>query len=58
MRIKFNLSPQEIIYDCSLTIKVASEDYVYIKIKKGVYGLKEAAVLAYDSLTTFLYKYG
>ena len=29
-------------------------DYVYVKIKKGVHGLKEAAILAYDKLILHL----
>ena len=29
-------------------------DYIYIKIKRGVYGLKEAAILAYNKLLLHL----
>ena len=34
--------------------KIASDDYVYIKIIKGMYGLKQAAVLAYRQLISNL----
>ena len=32
--------------------KIASDGYVYIRIQKGMYGLKQAAVLAYNQLVT------
>ena len=30
--------------------KVTSNNYIYIHIKKGAYGLKQATILAYDNL--------
>ena len=35
-----------------------SKGYIYIEIRKGMYGLKEAAILAYDQLKAHLKKYG
>ena len=40
----------DIIGKYNLQSKMNSTEYVYIKIKKGTYGLKQAAVLAYDNL--------
>ena len=37
---------------------VAGEGFVYCKIKRGMYGLKQAARLAYDNLVTNLKKDG
>ena len=37
---------------------IANDGYVYCKIVKGMYGLKQAARLAYDALVTHLHKYG
>ena len=37
---------------------MASDGYVYCRIKKGMYGLKQAARLAYDDLKNHLKKYG
>ena len=37
---------------------VAKDGFVYCKIKKGMYGLKQAAKLAYDDLKQHLAKYG
>lgn len=37
---------------------VADDGYVYVRIEKGMYGLKQAAVLAYNNLVKILAKYG
>ena len=37
---------------------VAEDGYVYCKIKRKIYGLKQAARLAYDNLVTNLKKDG
>ena len=34
--------------------KKEHKGYIYMRIKKGMYGLKQAAVLAYDTVTTLL----
>jgi len=42
IRIKYNLSA------------LLQNGYIYIKIKRGMYGLKEAAILAYNKLLQHL----
>jgi hypothetical protein len=37
---------------------VADDGYVYVKIKKGMYGLKQAALLAYKHLVNILQPFG
>ena len=37
---------------------IIPDGYVYCKIKRGMYGLKQAAQLAYDALLINLKKYG
>lgn len=37
---------------------VADDGYVYVRIEKGMYRLKQAAVLAYNNLVKILDKYG
>ena len=58
MKIKASLLPSDIIIFYNLTNKIAPDGYVYVKIVKGMYGLKEAAVLAYNQLSKFMKKYG
>jgi hypothetical protein len=51
--------PQEIIDEYSLTDDYFdSKGYVYVEIRKGMYGLKEAAILAYDQLREHLAPFG
>ena len=56
--MKVSLFPPDIIDKYNLSTKISLDGYIYCKIKKGMYGLKEAAVLAYDQLTSFLNKQG
>ena len=37
---------------------IAHNNYVYIQINKGMYGLKQAAVLAYNNLVNVMQQYG
>jgi hypothetical protein len=37
---------------------VDSDGYIYIRIKKGMYGLKQAAILAYEHLVNQLAPHG
>ena len=41
-----------------LDTKLAADGHIYIKIEKGMYGLKQAAVLAYDNLVKNLSSHG
>ena len=58
MQMKFSLLPSDIVTKYKLDEKVTADGYVYIKIRKGMYGLKEAAVLAYNQLSKFMKTYG
>lgn len=42
MKVKFKHFPQDIKEKYDLHDKVTPDGYVYIKIKKGIYGLKQA----------------
>ena len=58
MKMKASIFPPDIIDQYNLNHKIAKDGYIYIKIKKGMYGLKEAAVLAYNQFSDFLNRYG
>jgi hypothetical protein len=57
MRIHISLIPQEIIDEYNLMDYVYN-DYVYIKISKGMYGLPQAGILANQLLETRLRPHG
>ena len=50
MKIHWKNIPEDIKTQYNLQEKRTENGYIYIKIKKGMYGLKQAAVLAYDQL--------
>ena len=54
MRMPLKIMPQDIIDRYNLQDIVADDGYVYIQIVKGMYGLKQAALLAYNELCSFL----
>ena len=58
MKIPYNLLPQDIITHYNLQEKIVSDGHIYIKIKKGMYGLKQAAKLAHDKLVNHLKPFG
>ena len=58
MKVPLKYFPQDIIERYSLDKKVDANGYVYVKINKGMYGLKQAAVLAYQHLIANLTKDG
>ena len=58
MKISYNIFPQDIRDKYNLKQLVNADGYVYIKIKKGMYGLKQAAILAYKQLKNHLAPYG
>ena len=41
-----------------IEISIDSDGYAYVRIKKGVYGLKQAAILAYNHLVKNLKPHG
>ena len=50
--------PPDIFHKYNLDQLVTKDGYVFIKIKKGMYGLKQAALLAYQKLVTNLAPHG
>jgi hypothetical protein len=58
MRIKYKYFPAAIRQQYDLDRFVSSDDYIYIRIKKGMYGLKQAALLAYQHLVNQLAPHG
>ena len=54
MKVHIRHILEEIIHKYDLRNKVASYGYVYIQIKKGMYDLKQAAILAYEHLKVTL----
>ena len=50
MRVKYKHIPEDIRIRYNLKTKVTKDNYVFIRIEKGMYGLKQAALLAYNHL--------
>ena len=57
MKIPFKYFPSDIIEQYKIQGKVHSDGFIYVKIIKGMYGLKQAAILAYDNLIKNLRKH-
>ena len=57
MRVPIKFFPSDIIRMYKLNDKIHNNN-IYIKIKKGMYGLKQAAVLAYNNLVKKLAQFG
>ena len=57
MRIHWKHIPEDIRLQYKLH-DIKSGDYVYVKIKKGMYGLKQAAILAWNNLVNNLALHG
>jgi hypothetical protein len=58
MRIKYKYFPQAIRDQYTLATFLAPDGYIYIRIQKGMYGLKQAALLAYQHLVNQLKPHG
>ena len=58
MRVPFRHFPADIVRRYNLTNIVTKNGYIFIKIKKGMYGLKQAAVLAYNEFVKKLTPFG
>ena len=54
MRIHSQYFPTDIIDQYHIDGLIAADGYVYIKIIKGMYGLKQAARIAYNQLISHL----
>ena len=57
MKVPFKYFPEDVRQKYNLYSKVHN-GFIYIKIKKGMYGLKQAALLAYEFLSAILTKAG
>ena len=57
MRLPFDIIPTEIIEAYHLD-DLVHNGWIYIKIRKGMYGLPQAGILANKLLTTRLNEYG
>lgn len=49
MHIHWKHIPQDIRELYNLFDKLHGDGYIYVKIKKGMYGLKQVAILAFDN---------
>ena len=58
MKVKLKYFPSDIIQQYELYKIVHNDGHVYIKIIKGMYGLKQAAILAYKILYKLLLEAG
>ena len=58
MRMHLSEIPQEIIDEYNLMEYVATDGYVYFRIKKAIYGLKQSGALANKMLAKILEKKG
>ena len=58
MKVQYKHISVDIQNKYNLQAKVTSNDYIYIQIKKGIYGLKQAAMLAYNNLKSHLKPFG
>jgi hypothetical protein len=58
MRLPLSIIPDEIVDQYSLKDLVTPDGWVYIEIRKGMYGLKQAGLIANVRLTAHLAKYG
>ena len=46
MKVKYKYFPENIRNRYELDKKVTPDGYIFIRIKRGMYGLKQAAILA------------
>ncbi len=57
-RMKLDLFPQDIIDEYGLRDKVDTDGNVFCKVRRGIYGLPQAGIIAQDLLTKRLHKAG
>jgi hypothetical protein len=58
MRLKLSDLPEDVIDFYGLRDKVTQDGYVYVEVRKGMYGLPQAGLLAQELLETRLIKHG
>ena len=57
-RMKLDLFPQDIIEEYRISNKVDTDDNVFYEVRRGMYGLPQAGIIAQDLLTTRLHQAG
>ena len=57
LRVPIELIPEEIVNQYNL-LPLVHDGYVYIEVRKGMPGLKQAGKVAYDRLKAYLSKFG
>jgi hypothetical protein len=58
LRVRPSVIPQEVWDDPRYDIPIAADGYIYLEIRRGMYGLKEAGVIAFIQLVKKLAPYG
>ena len=58
MRIIIKITPQEIIDTYDLKALVEYKGWIYMRIEKGVYGLKQAGIIANQELVKHMAPFG
>ena len=58
LRLKITTLPDEIIEEYKLKDKVDSKGYVYVEVRRGMYGLPHAGLIAQQLLEQRLQKHG
>ena len=54
MKVPYKHFPPDIRERYNLDFKVTVSGHIFIKVKNGMYGLKQAAILAYDNMKKHL----
>ena len=58
MRISLKIIPQEIIDTYDLTALIDDQGWIYMRIEKGMYGLKQAGIIANQELVKHMAPFG
>ena len=58
MRIPLKITPQEIIDTYDLKAMVDNQGWIYMRIEKGMYGLKHACIIADQELLKYMAPFG
>jgi hypothetical protein len=58
MRLPIGFIPNEVIHQYKLRNLVTPDEWVYMEIRKGIYGLKQTGIIANQQLTKHLTLYG
>ena len=58
MRIPLKIIPQEIIDAYNITALVDDQGWIYMSIEKGMYGLKQAGIIANQELVKHMAQFG